>query len=197
MSEGGEPTKLAFEPVTITLRDGREVSLCAGGPEDAAALLAYMHRCLPDFSPYVAMEPGEFNMTEQQERDWLASQADAPGSLALLAWANEKIVAILNCSCRSDRLRLSIVGHLGISSDKAYWGSGLGTQMMSALIDWAERNPTLELLELDVMADNDRAIALYRSAGFVDVGVVPGRGAYPEGIRKDNLFMYRRVDGAS
>lgn len=45
------------------------------------------------------------------------------------------------------------------------------------------------------MADNKRAIALYRSAGFVDVGVVPGRGAYPGGARKDNLFMFRRVDG--
>ena len=143
MSGPVESNKPAFEPMTIALRDGREVLLRAGGPDDAPALLAYMHRCLPDFSPYVAMEPGEFSMTEQQERDWLVSQADGPGSMTLLAWADEAIVAILNCSCRSERLRLSIVGHLGISSDKAYWGSGLGAAMMSALIDWAEKTQPL------------------------------------------------------
>ena len=84
-----------------------------------------------------------------------------------------------------------------MSSDKAYWGSGLGTVMMQALIDWAQANPVLELLKLDVFTDNGRVIALYRLAGFVGFGVVPGRGAFADGVRKDNLFMYRRVDRAS
>jgi len=83
-----------------------------------------------------------------------------------------------------------------MSSDKAYWGSGLGGVMLAALIDWAERHPVLELLELDVFADNERALALYRGSGFVQSGVVPGRGRFADGSRKDGVMMYRRVDGA-
>ena len=184
-------SKTPFEPRQVTLRDGREVLLRAGMPDDAPALLAYIDRCLPDFAPYVAMDLGEFTMDEPQEREWLKAQQQGLGSLSLYAWSGDQIVASVNCSCRNDRTRLSHLGHIGMSSDKAYWGSGLGSAMMEALIDWAEQNPVLELLELDVFADNERAIRLYTGMGFVKVGTVPGRAKYADGSRKDGVIMYR------
>lgn len=187
-----EPT---LEPVEAKLRDGRVVLIRVGGPDDAAALLAYMQRCLPDIAPFVAMDADEFTITEAGERGWFETQQASPGAMTLLAFAGQEVVAVLNCSCRSGRRRVAHIGHLGMSSGKAYWGSGLGGAMLAAMIDWAERHPVLELLELDVFADNERALALYRGSGFVQSGVVPGRGRFADGSRKDGVMMYRRVDG--
>ncbi|MFK7789278.1 MAG: GNAT family N-acetyltransferase [Phycisphaeraceae bacterium] len=194
-SSDAETLKPTFEPVELTLCDGRKVLIRAGVPADALAMLTYMKRCLPDFSPYIAMDPGEFAMTEADEREWLEGNHANPSAINLFAFAGETIVAALNCSCQSERTRVAHIGHLGMSSDKAYWGSGLGSALLSALIDWAERHPVLELLELDVFADNKRAIALYLGSGFVQSGVVPGRGRFMDGSRKDGVMMFRRVDG--
>lgn len=192
-----QQAKPPFDPCEVTLRDGRAVVLRAGEPGDGGALLSYMHRCLPDFAPYVAMDADEFAMTEQDEYDWLKSVQANPNALCLLAFAGDQAVGVLNCSCRHDRRRVAHIGHLGMSSDKAYWGSGLGTAMMAAVVVWAERHPVLELLELDVFADNARALALYRGSGFKEVGIMPGRGRFATGERKDGLLMYRRVDGGT
>lgn len=195
MSRSADIAKPKFVAQQIALRDGREVVIRAGTPDDAAALLAYMQRCLPDFAPFVAMDPDEFTMTEADERAWLESQQTNPGAFTLLALAGSQVVAVLNCSCRSERRRVAHLGHLGMSSDKSYWGSGLGGEMLAAMIDWAERHPVLELLELDVFADNERALALYRGSGFVQSGVVPGRARFADGSSKDGVMMFRRVDG--
>lgn len=195
MPESSMETKPPFEPRRVTLRDGRVVLLRAGEPDDAPALLAYIDRCLPDFASYVAMDVGEFTMDEPQEREWLKAQQAGLGSLSLYAWSGDQIVASVNCSCRNDRTRISHLGHIGMSADKAYWGSGIGRAMLDALIDWAEQNPALELLELDVFADNDRALALYCKLGFIEIGRVPGRARFADGTRKDGLMMYRPVCG--
>ena len=67
--------------------------------------------------------------------------------------------------------------------------------MLSSMIEWAERHPILELLELDVFADNTRAASLYRKLGFVEVGRVPGRAKFADGSRKEGILMYREVKG--
>lgn len=195
MSEVVEIVEPVFEAERVTLRDGREVVLRAGIADDAAAVLAYINRCLPDFSPYVLTRPDEFTVTEAFEREWLASQCATPGACVVLAFAGEQIVGLLNCSANPGRRRIAHVGQVGISSDKAYWGSGLGSAMMARLIDWAEANPVLGLLQLQVYADNERAIRLYKGHGFVEAGTIPRRTRFDDGSERDDLIMYRRVDG--
>lgn len=185
-----------FETRQVTLRDGRVILIRSGLPGDAAALLSYMHGCLPDISPFVGMDIDEFTHTEASERDWLAQQEETVGALVVLAFEGERIVGITNCSCNSSRKRIAHIGHIGMSADKSYWGSGLGSAMFGALIEWAERHPVLELLELDVYADNERARSLYLGQGFVEIGKVTGRACFADGSRKDCVTMYRRVDGS-
>lgn len=193
MSTANAIKEPAFESRQVTLRDGREVLNRSGVLGDAAALLSYMRGCLPDISPYVALDVDEFTHTEASEREWLAQQQETAGALVVLALEGERIVGITNCSCNSSRKRIAHIGHVGMSADKSYWGSGLGIAMLGALIDWAERHPVLELLELDVFADNERAFALYRKLGFIEIGRVPGRAKFTDGKRKDGVMMYRPV----
>ena len=60
----------------------------------------------------------------------------------------------------------------GISVLRAYWGLGLGRALTEACIQCA-KEAGYEQIELTVVAENERAIALYRKAGFVEFGRNP------------------------
>ena len=51
-----------------------------------------------------------------------------------------------------------------------YWGQGIGRGVMEALIAFA-RQAGLEVLQLEVRADNTRAVALYEHLGFEKLGL--------------------------
>lgn len=61
---------------------------------------------------------------------------------------------------------------LGISVAKEFWGLGIGWALMNACIECA-RNAGYVQLELNVVAENTRAIAMYERAGFVEYGRNP------------------------
>ena len=60
----------------------------------------------------------------------------------------------------------------GISVLKEYWGLGLGKALTKACIQCA-KNAGYNQLELNVVADNERALSLYRSLGFEEFGRNP------------------------
>jgi ribosomal-protein-alanine N-acetyltransferase len=79
---------------------------------------------------------------------------------------------------------------LTIAVRQAYWGQGLGSALLAALLDAARDRGCTEVF-LEVRADNPRAHGLYRRRGFEELGV--RRGYYqPSGVdaivmRKDLL----------
>ena len=60
----------------------------------------------------------------------------------------------------------------GISIAKDYWGLGLGKALTAACIECAKKAGYIQL-ELDVVAENQRAIAMYKSLGFMEYGRNP------------------------
>ncbi|MBQ1840819.1 MAG: GNAT family N-acetyltransferase, partial [Atopobiaceae bacterium] len=60
----------------------------------------------------------------------------------------------------------------GISVIRECWGLGIGRALTQACVACARRAGYAQL-ELDVVAENARAIALYRSEGFVEYGRNP------------------------
>ena len=56
-------------------------------------------------------------------------------------------------------------------------GRRIGTALMEALVDVADSWLGLRRMELEVLADNEHALALYRRFGFE-----------PEGVRRDALL---------
>jgi len=79
---------------------------------------------------------------------------------------------------------------LTIAVRKAYWGQGIGSALLDALLTAARERGCAEVF-LEVRADNPRAHGLYRRRGFEELGV--RRGYYqPSGtdaivMRKDLL----------
>ena len=62
-------------------------------------------------------------------------------------------------------------GNIGIMIHKDYQNKGVGTALISALIDVADNWLMLVRLELTVFEDNERAIYLYEKFGFEKEGL--------------------------
>jgi RimJ/RimL family protein N-acetyltransferase len=63
-------------------------------------------------------------------------------------------------------------GVIGMGIVSAWRNTGLGTALMTAVIDWARQHPVLELLWLQVYADNAAGRALYQKMGFAETGLI-------------------------
>ena len=74
--------------------------------------------------------------------------------------------------CIRDKAKIRHRAGFGIGVNEAYWGLGIGRALTEACIDCAKAAGYRQL-ELDVLADNANALALYRSLGFVDYGRNP------------------------
>jgi L-phenylalanine/L-methionine N-acetyltransferase len=82
---------------------------------------------------------------------------------------------------------------IGMAVHDDYQGRGVGTALLSGLIELAERWLGLIRLELTVYTDNERAIALYKRLGFVVEGTLRKYGMR-DGQYVDAYTM-ARVDG--
>ena len=60
----------------------------------------------------------------------------------------------------------------GIAITKEFWGLGIGKSLMEACIECAREAGYLQL-ELEVVAENERAVEMYKRAGFIEYGRNP------------------------
>jgi len=69
----------------------------------------------------------------------------------------------------------------------------VGTALLQRLLKWAEANPIIEKVALEVFATNDSAIRLYKKLGFIEQGVARKEVKLGPGRHVDVLSMYRFV----
>lgn len=93
--------------------------------------------------------------------------------------------------CDNPRRRHS--GTLGMMVHADYQNRGVGSALLAAILDVADNWLKLVRVELEVFADNQRAIHLYEKLGFEREGVKRA-GAIRHGIYADELFMARIRD---
>ena len=156
---------------TITLKDGRACTLRNGTAEDGQALLDVFN-LTHEQTDFLLTYPEEHRYTAQQEADFLQAKTDSADEIELLAELDGKIVgcAGINCVGRKEKIRHR--AEFGISVDKSYWGLGIGRALTEACIECA-RTAGYAQLELEAVAENKSALALYRSVGFVEYGRNP------------------------
>jgi len=91
-----------------------------------------------------------------------------------------------------ESLSLAVTSHvvrLTIAVHEGHQGQGVGRALMNELLGWARSNPHVEKVELQVRASNERAIALYRSLGFIEEGRKTRRLKLGPDDYRDDVYM--------
>ena len=79
---------------------------------------------------------------------------------------------------------------LGIALYQKYTGMGIGKAILETVINLA-KEMGYEQVELEVVADNERAIALYKKMGFEICGTTPKAMKYKDGSYADEHKMVK------
>ena len=179
-------TTWKFEPYTANLAHGTEIQIREALPVEAGAILEYVEQMAGE-SDNASFGPGEFDLTEEQETEYLQMCLEKDGQLCLVAMLDGEIAGALTFGT-GKRPRTRHVGEFGISVRKHHWGRGIGSHLLQALIDWAEATEVIKKINLRVRTDNVRGIRLYESKGFQ----VEGRQhneMYVRGVYYDHYLM--------
>jgi len=161
---------------------------------DLVDVLALEHELFPD-DPWTAQMFAEEVAQPPQSRLYLVAEADAD------ACGIDERGIISGAGAAAGRVMAGYAGMMfvpgGLQADvltiavrPAHWGTGIGSELLAALIGAARDRRCAEVF-LEVRADNSRAHGLYLRRGFEEIGV--RRGYYqPSGVdaivmRKDLL----------
>lgn len=85
------------------------------------------------------------------------------------------------------------VATLGMAVSAAHQGSGIGSELMAAVLDLTDNWMNVKRVELEVYAANDAAVALYKKFGFEVEGTLR-QYAFRDGQYVDALAMARLKD---
>lgn len=156
---------------TIKLKDDRQCILRNAIENDGAAVLENFI-LTHEQTDYLLSYPDENTITAEEEGQYLQKKTDSPDGIEILAEVDGTVAGLAGIKAIGDKYKVRHRADFGISVDKNYWGLGIGTALMEASIQCA-KEAGYEQLELNVVAENDRAIAMYRRAGFVEYGRNP------------------------
>lgn len=178
---------MRYKPKEQTLKDGTLCILRSPLPSEAAEILHLM-RVTSGETNFMARYPDEITMSVQMEEKFLETVINSPHELMVCAVVDGQIVANAGLNPISLNERYLHRTSFGISIRKEYWNQGLGSLLLSAIITGAYEMG-LEMIELEVVSDNKRAIALYEKFGFQRYGTRPHSFKYRDGSYADEYLM--------
>lgn len=180
---------MLFAEKEIRTKDGQVAIIRNARTEDAAALLRYLKTTASE-TPYLMREPEEITLTLEQEENFIKHQMESEKDLMLVALLNGRHIGNCSMSSLGAYQRYSHRCSVAIALYKEFCGLGLGRQMMQAILEEA-RNCGYEQAELEVVSENQNAIALYESLGFEKYGTHRNNMKYKNGCYADAYLMVK------
>ena len=116
--------------------------------------------------------PDEITFTAQEQAEYLKKKKDSKNEIEIVADIDGRLAATAGFEIVSPKYKLRHRCDFGISVEKSYWGLGIGKALMEACIECAKQ-AGYEQMELEVVAENERAVKMYQKAGFKEYGRNP------------------------
>jgi RimJ/RimL family protein N-acetyltransferase len=169
-----------LEVSNVKLKDGRTVQIRLFQPEDKDKLVA-MYESLSNDAVRWGMPP----YTRERLEEWWFKNLQ--NITAMVAFHGDKIVGHAQIF-KSPHPRRKGTAELLIYIHQDFHNVGLGTAMLAKLMELS-RKEGLHRIGLSVVADNKRAVHLYRKMGFKIEGVMKGAYFGEDGKYHDELVM--------
>lgn len=155
----------------VVLKNGKTLELRSASPADARLLLD--HLCISHSESYQNLNTSHKyweKVGADEQSKLLEKFENSSNSFMLVALSEGKIVAGLGLFGQEKEFTRQNAG-LGISIQKAFCGSGLGTVMMEYALEEA-RQAGIHRIDLTVRTYNEAAIKLYERLSFRRVGLL-------------------------
>ena len=149
-------------------KDGRYFIIRQATENDASDIITYS-KTLFASTDQVLTTPGEYSITEENEKVWINNLKENPGSNILIAVLDNQIAGLLFFIANAKR-KNSHTGEFGLSVHPNLQGLGIGHLLIEALLIWANKNERIEKVYLKVFDTNKNAIKLYKDLGFIEEG---------------------------
>ncbi len=155
----------------VILKNGKEAWLKNGDASDGSAVYENFSATHAE-TDFLLTYPDENSFNPKQEAQFLEEKTKSTNEIEIIALVDGKVVGTAGIEAVGSKYKVRHRAELGISILREYWGLGLGRALMEACIQCA-RDAGYIQLELSVVAENERAVALYRNIGFEEFGRNP------------------------
>lgn len=163
-----------------------------GALKDAATLLEISNFVVSEGEYLIAVPEEVEKSSLEEEREQLQKIVNNDNETLMVAEIEGVVVGSIKI--RANWLkRMSHTGTISMSLGKDYRGRGIGKLLLQAMLDWAEKHPLIEKVNLGVFSTNHRAISLYKNMGFVEEGRLVKEYKIHENTYIDDVLMYKWV----
>lgn len=169
------------------LKDGQKLIVRNPESGDEQGLINLM-KIVDSETKFLGREPGEFNFTLEQERDFIKDSMYNENRHFLIGEIDGKIIANCSVGIISNSKRYLHRASMGITVCKDYWNKGIGKTLMQECIKWCKEKG-IEQLELEVVTENNRAISMYQNFGFQIYGTKKHALKYGDATYADEYYM--------
>ena len=171
----------------VTIKDGRTLILRNGEKEDSLRVIENFKTTHGE-SDFLLSLPEECLMTEDKEAAFLEKKKESEREVEILAFLDGVLVGTAGVDAVGRYKKLRHRSVFGISVLRSYWGLGIGRAMTESCIECAKK-AGYEVLELEVVKENIRAISLYSSLGFSVYGENNKAMKREDGVYQPMLLM--------
>ena len=155
----------------MTIKNGQKCIIRNGTFEDGPEVSTFFTTTHGE-TDYLLSYPEESTRDDEKQSNYLKETTESDREIELLAIVDGKVVGMAGFNAIGSKYKVRHRAEFGITVSKNYWGQGIGKAIMNASIECAKEAGYIQL-ELDVVADNTRAIELYKKLGFIEFGRNP------------------------
>ena len=156
---------------SIILKNNKEAVIRNGDTPDGSEVFEVFNQTHAE-TDYLLSYPDENSFDADEEAEFLKEKTDSPNEIELVALIDGKIAGTAGIEAVGAKDKVKHRAEFGISILKEYWGLGLGRALTEACVSCA-REAGYSQLELNVVAENERAVSMYKSLGFREFGRDP------------------------
>ena len=155
----------------VILKNGKEALLRNGDSPDGRSVFENFNLTHAQ-TDYLLSYPEENSYDPEQEAKFLEEKTKSPNEIEIIALVDGKVAGTAGIEAVGTKYKVRHRAEFGISILKEYWGLGLGKALANACIECARKAGYVQL-ELNVVAENTRAVSMYRELGFEEFGRNP------------------------
>jgi len=174
---------MRFEDRKITLKDGRTCVLTPNSPEYAEQMLEYL-KVTSGETDFLLRNPDEVKYTLEEEKEILQSLLDNPYVIMMAAIVDGKVSGI------GDKRKIQHRCSMAIALYQEYCNLGIGKAMIGYMSELAKQTGWTQM-DLEVVAENEKAQRLYEKCGFIATGRRHNALRSDDGTCHDEILMYK------